>query len=205
MIYHSLILDENEDQNAILQKVENTTSSTDILLKYPPKYICVKVPSSEPHRFENRKLVSGEVVIPLPLEKDTKLTQINNPELLMNFSVITARHSVEMKFSLTAHKVQGQTCSKIILDLNNRPSPPHMSLSSLYVGLSRVRSSNCLRLLPKQTSKPDFEHLLKLKIPVSILRWKKGFDLQTGIWSRHATHSETNENVSTRKRGRKTK
>lgn len=93
----------------------------------------------------------------------------------------------------------------IFRSMNNRPSPPHMSLSSLYVGLSRVRSSNCLRLLPKQTSKPDFEHLLKLKIPVSILRWKKGFDLQTGIWSRHATHSETNENVSTRKRGRKSK
>ena len=81
----------------------------------------------------------------------------------------------------------------------------HIFLKGTYVGLSRVRSSNCLRLLPKQTSKPDFEHLLKLKIPVSILRWKKGFDLQTGIWSRHATHSETNENVSTRKRGRKSK
>jgi hypothetical protein len=67
------------------------------------------VPSSEPHRFENFTLVSGEVVIPLPLEKDTKLTQINNPELLMNFSVITARHSVEMKFSITANNIHGQT------------------------------------------------------------------------------------------------
>ncbi len=142
MIYHSIILDKNLDQNAILQKVENYTSSTDVLLKYPPKYVCVKLPSLELHRFENRTLVSGEVVIPLPLEKDTKLTQINNPELLMNFSVITARYGVEMKSSLTAYKVQGQTCPKIILDLNNRPSPPHMSLSSLYVGLSRVRSSN---------------------------------------------------------------
>jgi hypothetical protein len=86
----------------------------------------------------------------------------------MNFSVITARHSVEMKFSITANNIHGQTWLKRKLDLNNRPSPPRMSLSSLYVGLSRVRSSNCLRLLSKQTSKPDFEHLLKLKIPVSI-------------------------------------
>lgn len=141
VIYHSLILDEKEDQRTILEKVINSTSSIDILLKYPPKYVCVTVPTAELIHFENRTLVQGEVVIPLPLEKDPKLIKLKCPELLKNVSVLTERHSVEMKFSLTAHKVQGLTCPKLILDLNNRPSPPHMSLSSFHVGLSRVRSS----------------------------------------------------------------
>lgn len=95
-------------------------------------------------------------------------------------------------------QVQGQTCSKLILDLNKRSFPPALTLNSLYVGLSRVRSSTCLRLLPLQFGQKDFGHLLSLQLPKSLLTWKKGFDPKTGYWSREIAMAAASKDTTSK-------
>ena len=58
-------------------------------------------------------------------------------------------HSVTISFALTYHKLQGQTLSKLILDLNKASKGAGaLSLRHVYVGMSRVKTTNCLRILP---------------------------------------------------------
>ncbi len=65
-----------------------------------------------------------------------------------------ASHMVELGFAFTFYKVQGATLAKVILDFNFKY---HMQckFSAVYVGLSRVRNSADLRLLPSVSATCD--------------------------------------------------
>lgn len=100
VVYHSLILDDMEDSQTIFERTRNATSTIDILLKYPPKFVCVEVPTADPTRFVNRTLVPGKVVIPIPFIKDDK--ELNLQTESLNITVLTEKHSVDLKFCLTS-------------------------------------------------------------------------------------------------------
>lgn len=51
---------------------------------------------------------------------------------------------VEVGYAMTFHKIQGRTINHIILDVNKRDFPPHITFNSLLVGLSRVKSGKDL-------------------------------------------------------------
>jgi hypothetical protein len=112
--YHSLILNDQEDFEAVMQLIVDASSSADIHLHYPPKYICVEVPSADPFKFVERTLVPGKVVIPIPLKQATtkktystgevKAWKINVPGFGIR-EIIARRHQVDLAFALTTHKV----------------------------------------------------------------------------------------------------
>jgi hypothetical protein len=109
-------------------------------------------------------------------------------------------YDVELAFVITFHKCQGRTLQKVILDLNKQTGQGNVNYSSLYVGLSRVRKGDDIRILPfiephnhslfnKDTEKQfrdaadrPLEHLKQLKPPDYMARWYRGFD-PLGIWS----------------------
>lgn len=71
--------------------------------------------------------------------------------------------------------MQGKTKQKIVVDLNKRPSDlNHLTLSGVYVSLSRVHSSEDIRILPPQNSKA-FNYLYQLKYPDYVEKWFSGF------------------------------
>src|SRR5690606_12112956 len=55
-------------------------------------------------------------------------------------------YGVELGFAVTNHKVQGRTLSRVLVDLESSGHAQH-SVSSLYVAISRVRSSAHVRSL----------------------------------------------------------
>ena len=115
VIYHSLILDDREDLQCIMQQNADTMQSTDVYLLHPPKYICVEVPSCDATKFEGITLVPGKVVIPIEIAKNKtkKMWKIN----LEGYGVIqtqTIRHDVDMKFALTAYKVNKFFCYNLL-------------------------------------------------------------------------------------------
>ena len=215
IIYHSLVLDDREDDQCIKQQVHDVTHSTDIFLVHQPKFICVEVPSADPAKFIGLTLVPGRVVIPISLKKNLgskywKL-QVDGLGVIQTQMKI---HDVSLKFALTAHKeqfiilsfkycqsfivllfylyqVQGQTCKKVIIDLNKQPryAKPRILHSTLYVTFYRVRSSQDIRLL-RGPSKGCFEHLVSLKPDEDIVKWLKGFDTTTGVWNRDRCHND---------------
>eukprot|EP01047_Picozoa_sp_COSAG01_P031123 COSAG01_NODE_2196_length_8179_cov_17.030322_4_plen_1365_part_00 len=58
--------------------------------------------------------------------------------------------SYELAFALTDYKLQGMTLERLVLVIGTYPYPLRHSLASLYVMLSRVRSSKQLRVLEGQ-------------------------------------------------------
>ena len=81
--------------------------------------------------------------------------------------------------------MQGQTCSKVILDINKRPRyfKPKMNYNICIVCFSRVRRNDDIRLLPGP-SQGIFDHLTCLKPNEDLIKWLRGFDPVTGFWSR---------------------
>ena len=109
-------------------------------------------------------------------------------------TVYAKAHNVELGFAITLHKIQGQTCSKIILDLNKRTSQPYLDFSGLYVGLSRVKKSDDLRLMPLHQGSPGLDYLKNLKPPKDLLDWHKGFDQDKGRGKRWFPEKVTLQN-----------
>jgi hypothetical protein len=59
----------------------------------------------------------------------------------------------DFRFAVTFHRVQGQTCEKVVVVMSSR-----VSLAHLYVGLTRVRTSADLRIIvPPGAAKDGFE------------------------------------------------
>ena len=92
-----------DKKKTILERTKNASSPIDILLKYPPKFLCMEVPMADQTRFVNRTLVPGKVVIPLPIIKDDKEVNLQSESEM--YTVLTEKHSVDLKFCLTSHKV----------------------------------------------------------------------------------------------------
>ena len=91
------------------------------------------------------------------------------------------KHSVELRFSVTFHKIQGQTVDRIILALHPRKSCQLLSMSfeMLYVAMTRVRRASDIRIL--YSSADGLKHLRQLKRPVCFDAWLAAYD-KSGTW-----------------------
>ena len=136
--YHSLVLDEKENRDVIGEQLIYSSSNEDIVLQYPPKYINVAVTNADPADFTDMTLDPGKVVIPIKLlDKGTSHKgYIASKPGKIAFS--SRSHNVDAEFSKTFHKVQGKTCTRITVDLNDRPFSPHVTYNGLLVFLCVV-------------------------------------------------------------------
>ena len=85
-------------------------------------------------------------------------------------------HHVQLAFSTTFHKIQGQSVDKLLVILNERCSRKLLSLTaeSVYVALTRVEFSNNLRLWPVARGK--LAYLKKLTYPKELKMWSDNYD-----------------------------
>jgi hypothetical protein len=89
-------------------------------------------------------------------------------------------HGVHLAFALTDFKMQGQTLKKIILSLGLKPHPQRQwDMAGLYVCVSRVRRSDCIRTLRPPVG-TNFYYLCKLKHDKTLHVWKEGYT--DGLW-----------------------
>jgi hypothetical protein len=153
--------------------------------------------SAQWHRPDDETLLPGRVVIPLDCSSDAEVTLSSGTR--MKFK----QFMCDLAFVITFHKCQGRTISKVILDLNRQPGQGNVQYSSLYVGLSRVRSGSDIRLFPPldqhaagvMTQHHDpLHHLTHLRPNADLATWWSGFD-DLGSWSRERADA----NVSAKK------
>ena len=79
----------------------------------------------------------------------------------------------DMGFALTLHKVQGQTLDKVILCLDSDTTyPSGINFESVYVGVSRVRCENDLRLWPLRPGE-TMDHVFALERPAALATWER--------------------------------
>ena len=93
------------------------------------------------------------------------------------------QHGVELLFSITYHKTQGMTLDSLILSVNSHCGVSKkilpISLTSLYVGASRVHNHDELRILP--CTDEDLLALQKLRRDPLIGQFLANFD-NNGRW-----------------------
>lgn len=148
--YESIVLHPEENLNRVLALMMDPTNQ-DIILERPPQYINVRTKGDDP------------VTVPLPENKTVKPQKVFLPGRNQKVDLHTRTHGVDLAFAITAHKVQGQTCDRLIVDLNPRPFSPQFNFHAFYVAISRVRRGDHLRIMPLQPSVDNLNYLLKLK------------------------------------------
>ena len=178
--FHSLILDPREDINRVLMGMIDP-SGEDVVLEYNPTNVLVKVTGADPTDFVGLTIVPGDVIIPLAQTTNNKPIKVTIPRRRDKISLQTKSHGIDMGFAITLHKIQGQTCQRLIVDLNHRPFMPQITFSGFYVAVSRVRRSEDLRIMPIQSSIGHLKYLLELQPPKQLVIWLNGFD-DSGSW-----------------------
>jgi len=79
---------------------------------------------------------------------------------------------VELAFAVTFYKVQGCTVDRIILELNHPGGhSKQVDLGALYVGLSRVRQADHIRVLPM--TQHTKQSLSALKFHPDLVKWSR--------------------------------
>jgi hypothetical protein len=114
-------------------------------------------------------IVPGSVVIPMPLCERNRCKLAKTLDLA-SCKCCYYNYGIELAFAVTFYKVQGCTLDRIILDLNHVGGHSKtVDLSSLYVGLSRVRKFEHIRVLPITGTTREF--LSGLRFKDALVRW----------------------------------
>ncbi|KAK4028490.1 hypothetical protein OUZ56_017759 [Daphnia magna] len=183
VLFESIELDSREDADRVCNDIATAAEETDVALSYPPLHINVAVPGANFADFFEKTLEPGRVVIPVPMVSKWEPVDIKLPGRRQADTFHYRPHGVEQRFDVTVHKIQGQTCNKVILQLKKRSFIPHLTFSMLYVALSRVRTSGNIRLMPPHPTGPGLGYLQTLKPTEDLLTWLKGFGFNDGTGS----------------------
>jgi hypothetical protein len=171
LVLHSVMLSEHDDSEMFRDLVSNAQPGTIIDIPVPYAVIA-SIPNDDPGwpekwNLKHKSLVDGQVVLPFVNKRYRKDTI----KLAQDQTLAYKSHGIDLAFAITYHKVQGQTKRKVILDLNQRPARlSHVDYHGLYVGWSRVKFADNIRVLPCQLN-DNFQHLLKLKPNIYLKQW----------------------------------
>jgi hypothetical protein len=162
---HSLTFsaDADEEEVAIVRsKILAAGAGQVVDLPFAPVSVNVSIDDKRTATWPTQgTLVDGAVVVPITLCSDTSEVTLTGR---YHGTINVYRHSVDLGFSVTFHKVQGQTLDKVILDVNKRPFRPYVDLPGFYVAISRVKSSCNMRILPRNSNDgPDLSYLTNLR------------------------------------------
>jgi hypothetical protein len=180
-IMHSMSWTTQVDVTYVLAQAENMKPGTIIDVDMPNS-INIEIPIEQlTHsrntwtKEEGQTLTPGRVIIPLSCTSHCKLSlagQFATKHITYN------EFPYDLAFVGTFHKFQGRTIRKVILDLNKQPNRMNVCYASLYVGMSRVRSGEDIRLFPHldlPDSSPTLFHLKRLKANDNLIVWYSGF------------------------------
>ena len=162
-----------DDRQRVRHLLENS-DDTDIHLDHQPIYLAVRVlhPIDDLQKIKNNSLSPEDgVVIPVYPRNTSNYDKHRVTAGIAKIVLRALPHGIDPAFSITVHKIQGQTCEKLIIDLNKSPVKPKLNFQGLLVLLSRVRRAADLRLLPLRAGNFNYRHLLELEPPPALVQW----------------------------------
>lgn len=209
---HSVVLDPNgDDYNRVMAIISGDNPlpfGSEIILDNPPiavnmtlhKGLDGKEPSKNKLRqFHTLRKLSitpqGSEDITIPISKKGgkyKATKMLNGSPLLNHissvQVCTAL-AFDLAFAMTIHKAQGRTIPRVVIALTSRPIKlTQMEYASVFVGMSRVKNSDHIRLLHHLpgtllgNQKRALAYLTELLPNKSINMYNAGFSNNNGLW-----------------------
>jgi hypothetical protein len=191
VVFRGLVFDIHGENAQLSQQAleiyQNAQPGHTYLLPIHPDAILVSLPSDcdqWPQNAPSVPMSNGEHgLLPILLDKGKQhnLT-ILPPKRGLPDSAVKVSYflfGVESALSVTYHRVQGRTISKVILDLNSHHTGMGgmLTIPKLYVGLTRVRCSDDLRILPLTSQ--DKQKLLKLQHSDFMKIWNASYTIDS--------------------------
>ena len=139
------------------------------MLEQPPLSINVILINDVEQWPEAQSLMEGSVVVPIMPERKrqkARSLQVKGASEVFKFFDF----GFELAFAVTYHKVQGMTLPKIILDFNG-DGHATLTAAQVYVGISRVRRIEDIRILPLRDG--SVKKLKDLEFRKEILAWRE--------------------------------
>ena len=128
----------------------------------------------------------GEIVIPITKQMNKKSNNMKkfkyetrNMMLPIATAAVVEPFPFDLAFSMTVHKAQGRTISRVIVDLTCHPvHTGRMEFAAVFVAMSRVKCKKHLRLLPRPAQNHDksYKYLEKLKPLESVMTFYSGYE-----------------------------
>ncbi len=189
-VLHSIVMDPSTSD---LEEIERTYAVT-----APGEFVNIPVPRATNVQLVGLAAETWPADAPsvnnlrppvLPLPGKGKNTILLGPKVLDQHArhrrkkraMSAATSGFDLGFAATFHKIQGKTVPKIILCLNKVPRDlGQLSTQSLYVGLTRVKRNEDMRIFPLRPGQ-NLDHLLRLKVDPKIAEWRRQYD-QRGKW-----------------------
>jgi len=141
----SITLGEGDSAEELQGRISDAAPGSIIMLTHMPLSVNIRLSgaaSSDEETSSPTQLYHNNIpIIPLKVSRFAEQLLLQKKRI-GSYKVIP----FELGFAITFHKIQGQTVSKLILGVNRHPTLA-LTLPSLYVGLSRVRTSVNLRIL----------------------------------------------------------
>ena len=139
----------------------------------------------------------ADIVIPIteiPADKESwdtlKFKNSLNPLTPLGRVQIRDALPFELAFSMTAHKAQGRTIRRVVLDLSERPNCyEQMKFAAIFVGMSRVQFSDHMRLLKHKLPgvpydrEKDHSYLTELRPDPDVTKFYAGYQKNGSAWN----------------------
>ena len=150
---HGLYITDPSDVDA----VESASPGDIVWLQNPPAAVLYTVPGMAADKWPKAASLgtapTGEPILAMTHAGHaqgaaTASVVFHDPHRGTKHSINVKTFPYELAFAITYHKVQGQTLDRVILDLNAATQRNKVSIDAFYVGLSRSRTAEGLRVLP---------------------------------------------------------
>ena len=126
-------------------------------------------------------VVPGDLVFAVPFKQEVDWLN-NRHGSSSRAKVVVVKPQYELAFVATLHKSQGRTLKKAVISVLDRPmAPSRANFHALYVGLTRVKCGDDLRILGDVR---DLDFVSMLQPPVELLAFFEGYDPITRLWDR---------------------
>jgi len=160
-----------EEISSFWEEVDQASPGTILFLKQPPLCVNIALSTSSQTAATIPSMEPGRTVIPMTIVKTgnrLRHLRVNKKRGEKIDACGYYDHSVDLAFAVTYHKAQGRTINRVLLSLHDH-GRSHITVASFYVGISRVRDSNHLRILPIDTAQRM--KLLDLKFADELVQW----------------------------------
>ena len=158
---------------AFWTKVNHAAPGEIIFLDDPPLSVNIELPSSLNGVSQLPSLSTTSTIIPMIVTKGgnrLRKLHISKKRGEKTDPCGFYDHSIDLAFALTYHKAQGRTIDRVILVLQDA-GHSKLSVASFYVGISRVRKAEHLRIIP--VDKLQRSHLEKMQFSKELISWWK--------------------------------
>jgi hypothetical protein len=146
-VLHSLSLNpEKVDVDEVWSNIHNASPGELFYLDELPLSVNIVLNNASLEFDPNTSLLSDVQVVPMLLNtRSHRKLKVAGKSKLRQLTYYD--FGVDLAFAMTYFKVQGLTLDRVILDLNTTVMPK-INVAALYVGLSRVRCADHIRVLP---------------------------------------------------------